>query len=344
VKSVLGGVVGNNENLGQLIDPKALEVVFRVSKQEFERLVSAPGGLIGIHVDVTLGPGNERVEATLDRVGAAVGEGQTGRELFAGLGDAGASFLRPGDFVTVRVHEPELTGVAVIPTKAASSKGEVLVVGEGNRLRKMEVGILRKQGEMLIVNGDGLVGESLVLERAPQLGEGILIQPRRQSEPLFTEEPMVALTEGQQQAITAAIEANNRMPQEVKDRIIEQVMQGSVPTAMADRLQNMIARSSGNRTPSGNGESGNPAAQRSSTPEESRRGSGNETERAFAAETRTEENALLTLSTDERQKLVNFVQNNSRIPAGRKDAILESLAEPEVPKDLVDRLRSRMGS
>ena len=48
---------------------------------------------------------------TVDRAGAQVGEGQTGRLIFARL-DSFAGF-RPGDFVSVRIEEPELRFVAV---------------------------------------------------------------------------------------------------------------------------------------------------------------------------------------------------------------------------------------
>jgi membrane fusion protein (multidrug efflux system) len=83
VSAVLGGLVNANERLGQLIDPDALEVLFRVSNSEFGRLTGAASGIAAAEVLVTFNGLANPVHGKIARVSAAVGEGQTGREIYA---------------------------------------------------------------------------------------------------------------------------------------------------------------------------------------------------------------------------------------------------------------------
>lgn len=327
ITNVLGELVNANENLGQLIDPTALEVVFRVSSREFERLVTANGGLEAVGIEVLFGPVETGVKTRISRAGASVGEGQTGRELYASLGEAAAAFLRPGDFVTVLIQEPELQDVAVIPATAVSSTNEILALGEGNRLRSLTVAVLRKQRDSFVVEGDGLDGETIVLERVPQLGAGIRIQPRQPDAPEFEEVVVVELSAEEQETMISAIQANTRMPREVRDRLLAQVQEGKVPAQTAERLRRMAERFSGNR----GSDQGNP---------EGRSGQGAVPTASAAA---SDEPATIAISDEERRAMVAFVEGNTRMPDDRKTSILRALAEPKVPRDLVDRLRSRIG-
>ncbi|MDF1871079.1 MAG: HlyD family efflux transporter periplasmic adaptor subunit, partial [Vannielia sp.] len=85
VAVVEGGLVTANELLASLIDPEALEVSFRLSTAQYVRLLSEEGRLIGAEVDVRLDVSGLDLLATgqLSRVSGAVGEGQTGRLIFA---------------------------------------------------------------------------------------------------------------------------------------------------------------------------------------------------------------------------------------------------------------------
>ncbi len=178
VSAVLGGLVNANEKLGSLIDPGALELSFRVSNAEFASLGQGGNPLRGAPVSVRFNGLDHALSGQVERVSAAVGQGQTGRELFARLEPSAAKTLRPGDFVTVELFEPALKQVAVIPAKAVAADGEVLLVGEDNKLQAAHVDILRKQGEQLVVRADALAGRLLVMARAPQLGPGIRVEPR----------------------------------------------------------------------------------------------------------------------------------------------------------------------
>ena len=329
ITNVLGELVNANESLGQLIDPTALEVVFRVSSQEFERLVTADGGLEAVSIDVVYGPADTRIEARISRAGASVGEGQTGRELYASLGETAATFLRPGDFVSVTIQEPPLQDVAIIPATAASSANEILVVGEDNRLRPLTVSVLRRQRDTLVIGGDGVDGATVVLERVPQLGAGIRIQPRQPDAPEFEEVELVTLTAEEQETMTRALQANNRMPAEIRDRILAQVSEGKVPAGSIDRLRGMAARFAAQ---SGSGTGAGASGQQNDR-------SADATDSGASAD----QPATIALSDDERKAMVAFIEQNTRIPDDRKTSMLRALAEPEVPRELVDRLRSRIG-
>lgn len=237
VSVVLGRLVNANEKLGSLIDPDALEVTFRVSSAQFRALAGAETGLQGARVTVTLGDDALDFTGTIDRVSAAVGAGKTGRELFAKLGPSSMLTIRPGDFVTVRVEEPPLDDVALIPASAASTLGEVLVVGEDSRLEDARVDILRKQGDDLLVRAAGLEGRQIVLARAPQLGAGIKVLPRAPGGLKIEERKMIRLDAARRDRLIAAVQANGFIPADRKAKIIDRLRQDEVPEETVARIE-----------------------------------------------------------------------------------------------------------
>ena len=81
----------------------------------------------------------------MTRDGAAVGDGQTGRLLFATL-ERTAGF-KPGDFVTVTIEEPPLDAVARLPATALDAADEVLALGRRTGWR-VPVTLLRGRAMM----------------------------------------------------------------------------------------------------------------------------------------------------------------------------------------------------
>ncbi len=241
VAASAGGIVANNERLAQLVDPAALEVAFRVSTAQYTRLLDESGALIKTPVDIRLdGLGADLVvPARLVREGAAVAEGVTGRLLFAEV-DAPRG-LRPGDFVTVVVREPALRGVTRLPATALGADQTVLLVGDEDRLEVAEVNLLRRQGDDVIVRAGNVIGREVVLERSQVLGAGIKVNPLRGDPGAAPEAPaLVELDADRRARMIAYVEANTRIPEEVKQRMLGQLQEAKVPAAMVERLESRM--------------------------------------------------------------------------------------------------------
>ena len=179
VAALEGGLVGLNERLATLVDPDRLEVGFAVSAAQRARLADEGGALIGAAVEVSLGVSGVDLAArgAISREGAAVGEGRTGRMLYARLEEA--AWLRPGDFVQVTVEEPPLAGVARLPATALGPDGTVLVLGPEERLEVASATLMRRQGDDVLVRAPELAGREVVAERSPLLGPGIKVRAVR---------------------------------------------------------------------------------------------------------------------------------------------------------------------
>jgi hypothetical protein len=133
------------------------------------------------------------VTGRLDRPGARVGAGRTGRELFARLDPKPDLPLKPDDFVTVRLQEPPLADVAVVPAAAVSEAGDLLVLGPDDRLAVVAVTVLRREGDRAIL-ADVPFGATYVTERSPQLAPGLRARSRSAAAPsgddtVFVETP-----------------------------------------------------------------------------------------------------------------------------------------------------------
>jgi hypothetical protein len=241
VTVVKGGTVTNNERIGQLVDPLALEVAFRVSTSQHQRLLNDDGVLRNSKISATLDVlGAEmKTEGALTREAAVVGEGLTGRLLFASL--ANVKGLRPGDFVTVDITEPALSWVAKLPASALSGSNKVLVVGDDERLMEAEVTLIRRQGDDVLVRSRELRDAKVVAERSPVLGTGIRVRILSAEE---GEEPaapsMVTLDPERRAKLIAFVEGNKYIPKDAKKRILDQLKKPEVPNEMVERLESRM--------------------------------------------------------------------------------------------------------
>jgi multidrug efflux pump subunit AcrA (membrane-fusion protein) len=198
-------------------------------------------------VEAALDLGGVEVTAAgrITRAGALVGAGQTGRLVYAAL-DAGVAF-RPGDFVTVRVTEPALRGVALLPGAAVATRGTgggaVLVLGSDDRLEEVPVTVLRRQGDDVVIAAGPLAGREVVAERTPLLGPGVRVRPLRVA-PGTAAAPapapgdgMVALSPADRARLIALVEAAPGMPAAARARLIAQLAQDRVPAGLVARLE-----------------------------------------------------------------------------------------------------------
>jgi len=241
VTLVEGGLVSVNERLARLIDPAALEVAIRLSTTQYARLLDAQGQLIEAPVTARLDLFGTGLTAAgrLGRDSGSVGEGQTGRQVFATLDDPRG--MKPGDFVTVEIEEPPLDRVVRLPAAALDSSGEVLVIGPGDRLEAMPVTLLRRQGDEVLVRAPGLSGAQVVSTRTPLLGAGVRVRPlegttAREPEP----EAMLELSEERRAKLVAFIEASTMIPSEARARILSQLQQSKVPAQVVERIESRM--------------------------------------------------------------------------------------------------------
>ncbi len=241
VSVTAGGLVANNERLAQLIDPEALEVSFRVSTAQYARLLDDTGSLIKAPVKVTLDilGTDMSLDGEITRESAAVSQGATGRRLFAAITEPRG--LRPGDFVTVEINEPALERVAMVPATALSPDSKVLMLADEDRLEEAEVQLLRRQGDNVIIRARGIAGREIITERSPLLGAGIKVKPLRGGAQGVPDAPeMVTLDDDRRAKIIAFVEANGRIPKDVKTRMLAQLSEPEVPAQMIARIESRM--------------------------------------------------------------------------------------------------------
>ena len=171
------------------------------------------------------------------RTAAAAGEGQTGRLVFASLENAVG--FKPGDFVTAHVQEPPLANVILLPSSAVDAAGAVLVLADGDRLEAAQVTVLRRQDDDVLVRGD-IVGREVVEARSPLLGAGIAVKPLRKGAVPPAEPEMLDLTDERRAKLVAFIEANQRMPEDAKARVLAQLGEPKVSAKVVERIESRM--------------------------------------------------------------------------------------------------------
>ena len=239
---VEGGIVSANERIGRLIDPNSLEVAFRVSTQQYSRLLNENGQLISTRGSVSLNfMGSEiTTNAVLERDSGSVAEGQTGRLLYARL-DKAIGF-KPGDYVVVKLDEPELRFAIDLPASALNADNQVLILNDEERLENVSVSLLRRQGDNVIIRSRDLLGKEVVAQRSPLLGTGIKVRAVRSGEadkpPKAPE--MIELTEERRQKLIKFIEGNKWIPKTAKERTIGKLKKEKVPAEMVSRIESRM--------------------------------------------------------------------------------------------------------
>jgi hypothetical protein len=173
-----------------------------------------------------------------------VAPGLTGREVFARLAEPAG--FRPGDVVTVRVHEAPMDRVARLPARAVDSSGTVLVVGEDDRLVERGVEVIRQQGDTVIARVGDLAGAEIVKLRSPMLGAGIKVRILHESGAATAhpasaqDEPMISLTPERRAQLIAFVQSDGAMAEADRSRVLAILANDLVPAGIVQSLeQNM---------------------------------------------------------------------------------------------------------
>jgi multidrug efflux pump subunit AcrA (membrane-fusion protein) len=240
VSLVQGRLVSINEKLAELVDPTALEVAFRVSTAQYARLLDDQGALVRGPVVATLNVTGADLNAKgrISRDSAATGEGQSGRVIFARLIEAPG--FKPGDFVTVLVDEPPLADVARLPASALDANGTVLVLGKDDRLESLDVELVRRQGDDVLLRAPGLAGRKVVNGRTPLLGAGIRVRPLQDEARATPDAALLELSDERRARLVAFVEGSNRMPDEEKAQMLGQLTEAKVPAQLVERIEARI--------------------------------------------------------------------------------------------------------
>ncbi len=257
VQVVLGRLVSVNEKMGELVDPSALEVAFRVSNRQFSHLLDDRGQVNKLPVKVVLELGERKVEAPghIERADAVVGAGQSGRLMFARLDANPNSVLRPGDFVAVRIQEESLDNVAELPATAITEDGRILMVGKDQRLSEHRARIVRRQGDAVLVR-DVPFGEQVVLERLPQFAAGVRIKASLADEAPASGGPVrvaaapaddgkIILEGKRRELLVTAVKSAKRLSDERRAWVLGLLEQERVPRQLIERIEARIREARG---------------------------------------------------------------------------------------------------
>ena len=79
-------------------------------------------------------------------------------------------------------------------------------------------------------------GATYVAERSPQLGKGVKVKVIGEDDPTTFAADLVTLDPERQQKMIAWVEANKRMPAEMKSRVLKRLRTGKAPQKMVDRI------------------------------------------------------------------------------------------------------------
>ena len=251
VEVALGSRVTQSERLGELLDLSSLEVQFTVAEDVFGRLIDNIGNLRTLPVVASLMLGDQAVslKGHLDRDAAMVDSAQGGRVIYARLVADEQSLIRPGDFVVVTIEEDLVSNQIVVPLTALDNAGNMMVVSRENRLEEVNVKVERRLIDRAIVTNVPM-NMPYVVNHSPQLTPGLLVKPtgpkpEQNNENDKTgpdENGLIALSPQRRSDLVAFVEGNNRMPEDVKKRLLENLKKDRVKAKMVERIESRMAQ------------------------------------------------------------------------------------------------------
>ncbi|MEL7047685.1 MAG: efflux RND transporter periplasmic adaptor subunit [Pseudomonadota bacterium] len=178
VAAQAGRMVGVNDKVATLIDRDWVDARFNLTDEQFGRIVSSSGALVGRNVEVSwrLGATTFKYDAVVERVGARIEATSGGVIVFARVQDPlNPHPLRPGAFVNIQIPDATYKGVAVLPSTALYDGDKVFVIEEG-RLKARAVSVVGVNGNSLLFRGDLKSGDRVLTSRISTPGDGVLVK------------------------------------------------------------------------------------------------------------------------------------------------------------------------
>ncbi|MGB0844666.1 MAG: efflux RND transporter periplasmic adaptor subunit, partial [Alphaproteobacteria bacterium] len=337
----LGRVVGTSEALATLIDLSALEVSFRIPDRDIGQMLQSDDnknttgvdGILNRKTDVrwSLGTNVLSFAGHISRIGANVNASLGGLEVFARLDNLNSNTpLRPGAYVEVNVNAGLEKNVFALPQAAVSPSGQLYFVGEDTRVEIINVKVIRREGDNVLVRGDVPTDKEIIVRRFPQISKGVKVklsksrtengQSNGQSNGQNNAAPVeVTLSQETQDMILARIK-NIPIPAKRKKQMQDNIKSGSM---LRSRLERMAERM-GLDIP----ELSNQPAQQSEKP------SGD----ALPASNPDE----LVLSSATQALLLERVKA-SPISPDRKQQIINTISSGKIKRSRLERMVERMG-
>ena len=247
VNAVNGRLVSTNEQLGTLIDPNAVEILFQLSASDYLKVLDQENKFRKLSVKISDDNKGSDIfyDGKIERVGGQVNTGNTGRQVFASISNKQSFHLKPGDFVRVKVMETKIKDVAKIPLGAIGSNNGILLIDDKNRLERMKVEVLRYQDNHVLVNKVPF-GRKYVTKWSPQLDIGIKVKiietEKANKAPVAKKNQTVKLSEEERALYIGMIEKNKWIPKDVKKQLINQLSQENVSKKVVDRLKKRMGK------------------------------------------------------------------------------------------------------
>ena len=149
-------------------------------------------------------------------------------------------FLKPGDFVKVKIFEPKLKGIAKLPLGSLGSNNTILLVNDDLRLEKINIDVIRFQENHILVKNVPF-DRKFVTKWSPQLDAGVKVKVIDSSKGAEGVKPAenqtIKLTGEERDKLINAVENNKWIPKDVKNRLVKQLSQELVPKKVVDRLR-----------------------------------------------------------------------------------------------------------
>ena len=178
VNAEVGRVMNANDVVATFIDRNEIEVRLLLTDNQYGRISSEAGTVIGRPVEVVwnLGAVSTSYPGRIDRIAAEIKPESGGVDVFARIDAASrVPALRPGAFVEVRVADRTYANAVRLPETALYGSDTVYVVADG-RLARRKVEILGNDGSDVFVAGALKPDERVVTSRISEIGEGLKVE------------------------------------------------------------------------------------------------------------------------------------------------------------------------
>lgn len=177
VETAPGRYLSIGTPLGKIIQAEDLEVKFQIGNREFGEL-GQTNELVGTKVDVLWRSGGERrYTAIVKRYDSSVDPDSGGINLYAQLeGLTLNSLLRPGIFVEIYLTGKPRKQVMRLPETALY--GDKVYVVLGDRLMEKQVEVVSTSGTDILVRGEIVNGDKVVVTRLSEVGSGLKVVER----------------------------------------------------------------------------------------------------------------------------------------------------------------------